>query len=367
MAGFIGVTEMEMEMEMDTTVSISSVPRPMGVSPTIGISETGDWYRGNRWPPADRATAPAAEAEAESEIETKWQADVIRSWPNAVKSKERPILPEREWTSQFYAIALMGEFVNASISLPRPDGDEEKELFSHVTPIKEKILSWDRIDLRPTQLLLPPPEEYDALAEIQELIRLVDYRPSVLSEALAQRNGIDNYFRGILSFAPSSHPWTWGLMQIALRVGEFQVMYYKSQFNRPRPSRVCPWLMPPIEVPGHASYPSGHSTQSHLVALILGEVMPPRLAGKPLRLLADRIARNREVLGLHYPSDSRAGAKLAKESFLLLRHCRTVREMVKEARREWARAQADDLLSTIENMACLALPWPRNAAQGAAG
>jgi hypothetical protein len=110
--------------------------------------------------------------------------------------------------------------------------------------------------------------------------------------------------------------------------------------------------MPPIEVPGHASYPSGHSTQSHLVALILGEVMPQPPAGQPnpLGLLAERIARNREVMGLHYPSDSRAGAKLAKESFLLLRECKTLRAMIREARGEWGRAVENDLAATIGNV-----------------
>ncbi|HEX4614630.1 MAG TPA: hypothetical protein VH230_01835, partial [Stellaceae bacterium] len=108
-------------------------------------------------------------------------------------------------------------------------------------------------------------------------------------------------------------------------------------------------------VPGHASYPSGHSTQAHLVALMLGEVMPERLVGprRPLRLPAERIARNREVLGLHYPSDSKAGAKLAKASFLLLRKCKTVQAMVPKAREEWGRAAEDDLPLTKENMAGL--------------
>jgi acid phosphatase (class A) len=126
-------------------------------------------------------------------------------------------------------------------------------------------------------------------------------------------------------------------MQIALRTGELQAIHYKYRFNRPRASTLAPWLMPPIEVPGHASFPSGHSTQSHLVALVLGEVMPAWARGKngPLRQLALRIARNREVLGLHYPSDSKAGEKLAIGSFLLLRTCPTVKAMINAARKEW--------------------------------
>jgi hypothetical protein len=133
--------------------------------------------------------------------------------------------------------------------------------------------------------------------------------------------------------------------------------------------------MPPIEVPGHASYPSGHSTQAHLVALLLAEVLPGQLLDRngPLQELADRIARNREVLGLHYPSDSRAGEKLAIGSFLLLRKCPTVAAIIEASRQEWDpssagsdnRVGAKQLLPRLAGGAERQLPEP--APQGANG
>jgi membrane-associated phospholipid phosphatase len=169
-------------------------------------------------------------------------------------------------------------------------------------------------------------------------------------------------------------------MSIALRVGEFQAMHYKLHPgtdaagnaipNRPRPSQLSPALMPPIAVPGHASYPSGHSTQSHLLSGLLAQVMPasvttplPQLPGAPAPLplpnpppppppppiappfipwtgslldrLAERVSRNREVLGLHYPSDSAAGRLLAAYSLYLLLQCPTVINTIVSAQQEW--------------------------------
>jgi hypothetical protein len=67
-----------------------------------------------------------------------------------------------------------------------------------------------------------------------------------------------------------------------------------------------------MEVPGHASYPSGHSTESHLIAHLLNRVIgEEHPARRFLCPLADRIALNREVVGLHYRSDSEAGVRLA--------------------------------------------------------
>ena len=331
MAGLMGVAEMEMEMEMemDAGPSIplplaSPVVRPIGVSPVSQPGRPDQWYRGNKWPPASRP-AGADGLLGVPELTNEWKNGDSAARLSA-KNVQWPLPLKRQWAAQFYSIAVLGEFVSVNVG-------------------KEREPKWDSIDLT-TEF----PE--DVTAELQQLVRLIDYRANVLSEALAQRNGIDNYFRGILSFTQSSHPCTFGLMQIALHVGEFQVMHYKYKFDRPRASQLCPWLMPPIEVPGHASYPSGHATQAHLVALILGEVMPPPVVGpgRPLRLLAHRVARNREVLGLHYPSDSRAGAKLARESYPLLLECPTVKVMRKTARREWGCDENDNPDRTALNI-----------------
>src|SRR3954452_18457385 len=105
------------------------------------------------------------------------------------------------------------------------------------------------------------------------------------------------------------------MLRIANFIGGYCAMYYKGLFQRPRPSMVWPPLLPPIAVPGHASFPSGHSTQAHLIQLCLKDVLANRpdlatLVDDAL-ILADRIACNRELAGLHYRSDPVAGATLA--------------------------------------------------------
>jgi membrane-associated phospholipid phosphatase len=164
-----------------------------------------------------------------------------------------------------------------------------------------------------------------------------------MSEALAQMTDMVGYWAGLLMFSPNSHPWTFRLARTAIVVGEFVAMYYKRQFKRPRPSQLSPALMPPIAVPGHASWPSGHATQAYLLSLMLtGDlpgghpVMPsevsnlltPPITAPPgtvsdslLNRLAERVARNREVLGVHYRSDSDAGRVLAGKIFTVLKEC----------------------------------------------
>ena len=362
-----GSAEMEMQMQMEMQMgfgpstggsSTSPLVRPIGISPSVDMTDPGEWFQGNRWPPLgllEDQTVVTGQNRRQITVEKhvlpqslvntlgNWfeQAKALPALPTrpmdaAAKAPKPGALPTRQWSAQNYAIAVLGEFVQAAIAIDGEGGvahADDKPAAGTIAP-PPLALRWDNIDLNPSLLLAGPCAIKD---ELQQLARLMDYRPNVLDEALAQREGIDTYFRGIMTFSQASHPWTFGLMQIALRTGELQAMHYKYRFNRPRASTLLPWLMPPIEVPRHASYPSGHSTQSHLVALILGEVMPDWARGVkgPLRLLAQRIARNREVLGLHYPSDSAAGEKLAVDSFLLLRTCPTVRAIIDEARQEW--------------------------------
>jgi hypothetical protein len=379
--------QMQMQMQMDSDQSailpsLSPLVRPIGISPSVHETEPGKWHQGNRWPPVSMLkdaqsnktgkglTVAGGDEYAlshppEGEV-AKWAnhlrqlAQQTETQGSAQTGAEGYNLPGRQWSAQYYAIAVLGEFVEACIAVDEVP-NEAKSLLKNAC----QHLMWNKVRLDPKVLLLGEAAASTAEAseakrklveavktELSELVQLMDYRPNVLAEALAQREGIDTYFRGVLSFTQASHPRTFGLMQIALRTGELQSIHYKYQFNRPRASTLAPWLMPPIEVPGHASFPSGHSTQSHLVALVLGEVMPCWARGKygPLRQLAERIARNREVLGLHYPSDSKAGEKLATASFLLLRRCRTVLAMIRAARAEWGTDGRGDAESTLAEL-----------------
>jgi hypothetical protein len=116
------------------------------------------------------------------------------------------------------------------------------------------------------------------------------------------------------------------VLHVASLIGSFAALRYKESFDRPRPSFVCPALLPPVPVPGHSSFPSGHATQARLMALCMARAL--RLTGLPygerrpasetLKALARRVARNREIAGLHYPSDSVAGRRLADAVFAVL-------------------------------------------------
>ncbi|MFI5014973.1 MAG: hypothetical protein ACHQAY_21775 [Hyphomicrobiales bacterium] len=281
------------------------------------------WFRGNKWPPADLSVPPP---------------------PPAFPTLQLPAPDYRyyAWSDYHYSIVALSQFIHYNTSTPQ-------------------ATLWYNIQLGNY------PNPAAVAGELSELQTLMDYRQGVMAEALAQRNNIVVFYAGLLTFGRSSHPATWRLAQIVSRVGQFQAMYYKSQFNRPRASQVSPNLMPPIEVPGHASYPSGHATESRLLSNVLSQVMPAAVSqGLPgnlpgaygagrtasaypyswpqaaLMRLAERIARNREVLGLHYPSDSKAGVYLADQTFVLLwpflltvTDTTTGTLLVDEARSEW--------------------------------
>lgn len=96
------------------------------------------------------------------------------------------------------------------------------------------------------------------------------------------------------------------------RVG-FQL---KKKFDRVRPSFLDSRIKPSIEVPQHASYPSNHSVESHVLALVLGEVYPNYK--NQFWEAADEITKRREIAGVHYTSDSKFGKIVAEKIFEIL-------------------------------------------------
>ena len=69
--------------------------------------------------------------------------------------------------------------------------------------------------------------------ELADLIELIEYRPEVMAEALAQATDMVGYWAGMLMFSRSSHPWTFRLARIAIVVGEFVAMKLKRRRSAP--------------------------------------------------------------------------------------------------------------------------------------
>ncbi|MEM9670441.1 MAG: phosphatase PAP2 family protein [Pseudomonadota bacterium] len=128
-------------------------------------------------------------------------------------------------------------------------------------------------------------------------------------------------------------PFTLKLLAQSLYLVEPIIHKAKLQFDRVRPSFADTLLDPAIEVPGHPSFPSGHSTQATLIAEILSVLDASRR--EAFLADAERIAQNREIAGLHYHSDSIAGANLARNFLVFLHQTSWFAELLGRAKNEW--------------------------------
>ena len=92
--------------------------------------------------------------------------------------------------------------------------------------------------------------------------------------------------------------------------------HYKNMFNRPRPYQLAEKYKMELNkfktgTANTPSYPSGHSVQAYVVANYYAKKHPEHKEN--LRDAADICAWGRVQAGLHYPSDYKAGIKLADE------------------------------------------------------
>ncbi len=146
-------------------------------------------------------------------------------------------------------------------------------------------------------------------SERDHLRDIIWQRSERLEEINLQLNDILSFFGLIAPLNPSSMPWTVHLLQLILNATFSLIAEVKFNFWLGRPAYLCPEIRPVIQMPGHSSFPSGHATQSFMMARFVGYM----LFGKDqidLRRIAARIANNRSFAGVHYPVDSTAGAVL---------------------------------------------------------
>lgn len=109
-------------------------------------------------------------------------------------------------------------------------------------------------------------------------------------------------------FNADSLPVTAALAANVWKDAEYLIWKYKNYFIRIRPYKLEPALQN-LEETNWAAYPSGHATNSYVNAYLYSELLPE--FGSFFIKDAYDMAHSREIIGVHYPSDSESGRALA--------------------------------------------------------
>ncbi len=155
--------------------------------------------------------------------------------------------------------------------------------------------------------VIPPPPA-DAGADIAALRGLQAGRTE--AAVAAARADVDEsvfVFRDVLgpAFDGRRLRRTEDLFARLAEVANAAVNRAKPVWNRIRPNKVAPDLVPCVPVPATASYPNGHAALGAFYAAVLGHMLPEHR--EALWARARRYALAREVCGVHFPSDTKAG------------------------------------------------------------
>lgn len=170
------------------------------------------------------------------------------------------------------------------------------------------FVSREQIDF--SRLLAPPPA-VDSLRQKQEmdvLLTLQKERTPAM-EAFAQGDAERSVFRFAdavgKNFTAEKLPQTEAFFNTVKENADYLLGPAKAHWDRPRPYASNPDIHPCVKKPGNASYPSGHSTFGTVTSILLANMIPERQTQIYDR--AELYRRNREIGGVHYPSDVEAG------------------------------------------------------------
>ena len=108
-------------------------------------------------------------------------------------------------------------------------------------------------------------------------------------------------------------------------------------------ARIRPWVIDPkvknLDDANWAAFPSGHSSYAHILAYLYSELAPE--FSDIFLADASAIAHSREIIGLHYPSDSEAGRVFARQFVNALLQDDKFKTEFDKVREEWRHVRAE--------------------------
>ncbi|HEY5298309.1 MAG TPA: phosphatase PAP2 family protein [Verrucomicrobiae bacterium] len=186
-------------------------------------------------------------------------------------------------------------------------------------------------------LLAPPPLPYSA-EQKYDLAEVISVHAACASNEIAAAMSEDKgvsmfYFTPAIGkiFQPGNLPRTQAFLERVHSDAQSVVNQAKNYWQRPRPYVVDPDLATGKQLRSF-SYPSGHSTESMALALVLADLFPDQR--EPILAEAREIGWHRVEIARHYPMDIVAGRVLAQA---------LVRDMKRnpQFKKDFAEAQAE--------------------------
>ncbi|HET8796043.1 MAG TPA: phosphatase PAP2 family protein [Thermoanaerobaculia bacterium] len=138
-------------------------------------------------------------------------------------------------------------------------------------------------------------------------------------------------------FGPDSLPVTADFMARVWSDSSYYLWALKFRFNRVRPYTIEPRLRN-LETPNFPAYPSGHSSNSWVAAYVYELLLPDHR--DLFHQNARDMAWSREILGVHFASDSESGRIFARQFVDRLQQEPAFRKDLEQARQEIQRVMA---------------------------
>ncbi|MEX0917523.1 MAG: phosphatase PAP2 family protein [Candidatus Paceibacterota bacterium] len=244
-------------------------------------------------------------------------------------------------------LSLTGALIiggSAFVTWAQPPINDDPRRFSNTQEWDETLLPYLVENLAtPTRIeteeylagitLPPPPTPAETVAELAPLHEYARVEREAVQTDIEAEVYVSNLRWGDFVYGNNDKPHTTELLLAArehiLRI----VMTLKRDYDRVRPSFFDSTLTTSVEVPGHPAYPSGHASEAYVNAFILSHL--DQVHRDAYESDAARIARNREIAGVHYPSDSEAGGLLAEQFVPLFLASKEGQTLLSAAREEW--------------------------------
>jgi acid phosphatase (class A) len=160
----------------------------------------------------------------------------------------------------------------------------------------------------------PADDSRQHLVEIDRLLTLQDQRTPADVRRVRQEENMNVFdFADVLGpwFTPENVPYTAALLKEAARTNKSIHGAAKLSWLRKRPQITEPRLKPCLPLEKNSSYPSGHAALGAMWSNLLAEMFPEN--AEIILARGRQIGTDRELAGMHWPSDVEAGLKLGTE------------------------------------------------------